>query len=367
MRIMITGGGTGGHTSPAVAILEELQRRDPQLHVQWVGRRGGLEERIATGLAVPFRSVPVEGWPRKRAWRRLWVGAKLAVAIVRSGIYLWKFRPQIVVGVGGYVSLPLVWTAQQRKIPTILHEQNKRLGMANRVLAPRAARVLLSYRDTIGEYPVEKARVVGNPVRAGFAHPLPTHEARKQLGLEETIAVVLVSGGSQGAHTLNRAVQECLPQLQPEEVQIIWVTGQADFAEARRTTESAAVRTRAYAFTDQMAVACAAADLLVCRAGASTTAEIAMLGKPSVLIPYPYATDNHQEQNARAFEQAGAALVLSDQECSGTRLLEIVRELLGATDRLRRMGEAANTLAYPNAAEAIVDEILDVVFEESSR
>jgi len=365
MRIMITGGGTGGHTSPAVAIIEELQRRDPRLAVQWVGRKGGIEERICERIAVPFRSVPVEGWPRRQSLRRLWVAAKLALGVARSLLYLKRFRPQLVIGVGGYVSLPLCFAAQRLGVPTILHEQNKRLGMANQLLATRAARILLSYPDTIGDYARENARVVGNPVRAEFRSPPERQAACEQLGLAPEIPVVLVSGGSQGAHSLNAAMAAALPQFGAQEVQFLWMTGQADAPQAREVAQRAAAHVEVFAFIDDMATACAAADLIIGRAGASSAAEIAVLGKPSILVPYPHATDNHQEQNARAFQDAGAAILLPDAECTGDRLAHIIRELLADSDRLEAMAAAAASLARPGAAGAIVEEILVQAFGQT--
>ena len=363
MRIMVTGGGTGGHTSPAVAVIEELQKRDPRLAVQWVGRKGAIEERVSKALGVPFRSVSVEGWPRGKSLKKLWVAAKLAVAAGYAFLLLKRFRPQVVFAVGGYVSLPLAWAAQRLGIPTVLHEQNKRLGLANRLLAQRAARILLSYPDTIGEYPRERARVVGNPVRAGFVRALSRTEARAKLGLDPAIPVVLVSGGSQGARTLNTAMAEMIPQFHSEEAQVLWMTGTTAVAAARLVAEKAPVFAQVFAYIDDMPTACAAADLIVSRAGASTTAELAVLGKPSILVPYPHATDNHQEQNARAFEQAGAAVVMLDHECGGANLLKCVRGLLGDSDRLAAMGSAAASLAKPGATESIAEEILSLVFD----
>lgn len=363
MRIMITGGGTGGHTSPAVAVVEELQRRDPLLTVQWVGRRNGIEERVCRRLSLPFRPVPVEGWPRRRSPRKLWVAAKLAVSVVQCLLYIRKFRPQVVFGVGGYVSLPLGLAAQRLGVPTVLHEQNRLLGMANRMLAPKSARLLLSYADTVGDYPKDRARVVGNPVRKGFTEPPTKDAARERLGLDPAVPVVLVCGGSQGAHTLNEAVRAALPQLAANELQLIWMAGATDAPMARAAAQSCPARVDVFPFIDDMVTACAAADLVVSRSGASTTAELACLGKPAILVPYPHATDNHQEQNARAFEETGAAILLKDADCTGERLLATVRPLLAEPARLRSMADAAHALARPGAAETIVEDLLSLVFE----
>jgi len=363
MRIMITGGGTGGHTSPAVAILEELQKRDARLVVQWVGRRRGIERLVCERVGVPFRSVPVEGWPRKRSIRQGWVLGTLALGIVRSMLYIARFRPQVVIGVGGYVSLPLCYAAQRMGVPTVLHEQNKRLGMANRLLAPRATHLFLSYPDTLGDYPRDRSSVVGNPVRGGFANPPMALDARSRLGLDPGIPVVLVSGGSQGARSLNRAMMDALPHFGADEVQFLWMTGKADAVEARVVAGSAAVRVEVFSFIDDMVAACAASDLIVGRAGASSTAEIAVLGKPSILVPYPHATDNHQEQNARAFEEVGGAVVLLDEDCTGERLLDEIRGLVRDGARLEGMGKAVSGLAKPGAADAIAEAILVLAFE----
>jgi len=379
--MMITGGGTGGHTSPAVAIIEELQKRDPRLVVQWIGRRRGIEQRVCTRIGVPFRSVLVEGWPRGSSgqeWagvfrlkpvlqtdlriRQGWVAGKLALGIARSMLYITRFRPQVVVGVGGYVSLPLCYAAQRMGVPTVLHEQNKRLGMANRLLAARATHLFLSYPDTLGDYPKDRASVVGNPVRTGFASPPTQADARSRLGLDPAIPVVLVCGGSQGAHTLNAAMMNAVPQFGAGEAQFLWMTGKADAVEARAAMAKLPVRVEVFPFIDDMVTACAASDLIVGRAGASSAAEISVLGKPSILVPYPHATDNHQEQNARAFEEVGGAVVMLDQECTGDRLAREIRGLIGDRARLGSMAKAVLALAKPAAADAIAEEILVLAF-----
>ncbi len=366
MRVMITGGGTGGHTSPAVAILEELRRRDPGLLARWVGRSGGLEERVSASVEVSFRGLPVEGWPRSTSPRMVWTLAKLGWSMARAAMLLRSFRPQAVIGVGGYVSLPLVWTAQRMGFPTFLHEQNKRLGMANRLCAARATRLFLSYPDTLGEYPADRARVVGNPVRSGFLTPPARGEALARFDLHDRAPVVLVCGGSQGARTLNRAMAGIVRRLGPEEAQFLWMTGKSEAAAARDAAREAGDHVQAFPFIDDMPAACTAADLIISRAGASSTAEIAVLGKPSVLVPYPFATDNHQEHNARAFEEAGAAVLLKDGECTVDRLESLLRELLADGEKRAAMGAAAATLANPLAAETVVEEVMTAAFAKGA-
>lgn len=362
MRVMITGGGTGGHTSPAVAIVEELRRRDPQLMVQWVGKAGAIEERVATAADIPFRAVPAAGWPRAMSPRRLWVALVMLLGYLKAAMLLRSFRPQVVIGVGGYVSLPLLLAAQHAGVPTVLHEQNKRLGMANRILAPKCAKLYLSYPDTLGTYPKDRAEVVGNPVRPGFIAPPTRAEAREKLGLANEPPVVLVVGGSQGARTLNEAMSSAVHLFNAGEAHVVWMTGKAGEESAKAAAERAQNKVDVYPFIDDMVTVCAAADVIVSRAGASSTAEIAALGKASILVPFPFATDNHQEQNARAFETAGAAVVLLDSDCTAVRLSDEIRALLEDTPRREAMARAARSLAKPLAAETIAEGTMDVLF-----
>jgi len=306
--------------------------------------------------------VPVEGWPRKAIVRRAWVAVKLAAGLARATTLLRKFDPHVVIGVGGYVSLPLLWAAQRFGAPTVLHEQNKRIGMANHMLAGTARRIYLSFPDTLGDYPRENARVVGTPVRAGFVQPPGAAEAKRRLELDPGRPVVLVTGGSQGAGAINRAMTGALPAFAPEDAQFLWMTGAEDASAARELAAELTATVRVFHFIEDMVTASAAADLIVGRAGASTTAEIAVLGKPSILIPYPHATDNHQEENARAFAETGAALMLLNDDCTGPRLAEEIRRLLASPEDRERMGRAARSLGHPDAAEALVDDLFDLLF-----
>jgi UDP-N-acetylglucosamine--N-acetylmuramyl-(pentapeptide) pyrophosphoryl-undecaprenol N-acetylglucosamine transferase len=366
MRIMITGGGTGGHTSPALAVFEELNRRDPQLRTQWVGCRGKIEERVCKQRAIPFRALPISGWPRKRGLRQVWVGARLVVSLLRAALLLRSFKPQVVFGVGGYVSLPLMMAAQRLGIPTVIHEQNRRLGMANQMLAAKASRIYLSFPDTKGSFPADRAAFVGNPVRPEFVMPPSREQACTVFQLDPEKPVVLVCGGSQGARQINEAVEERLDDWMARGIQLIWAAGHGDIDGLRKRTAGTQGTLRLHAFLDDMVSACVAADLVVGRSGASTTAELAVLGKPCILVPYPLATDNHQAQNAAAFEEAGAGRVLADAECTGDTLFDAVTEMLGDGASLARMGQAARTLARPVAADAISEGIMMLVFGAAS-
>ena len=367
MRIMITGGGTGGHTSPALAIIEEIKKRDPRLELQWAGCKDSVEERVCATHNIPFRTVPVKGWPRGNKLKQLWAGMHLARGIVMAYLRLKRYKPQVVIGVGGYVSVPLMWTAQILGIPTILHEQNKQLGMANRLLAKKAHRLLLSFPDTKGAELSERTEVVGNPVRAGFSMAPSRQEACDTLELDPEIPVVLICGGSQGAQSINHAIADIVTDKPLVPCQFIWMTGKQGVVEAREASEQPSMPVSVHAFIDDMVTACAVAQLIVTRAGASTTAEVAQVGRASVLIPYPHATDNHQEKNARAFEDAGASIVLLDSDCDGESLGKIIYELLGDSSRISAMESAVKTLAQPVAVERIVEHVFEAAFGEAGQ
>ncbi|HOJ68570.1 MAG TPA: undecaprenyldiphospho-muramoylpentapeptide beta-N-acetylglucosaminyltransferase [Candidatus Hydrogenedentes bacterium] len=359
MRIMIAGGGTGGHVTPALAIVEELRRRDPLLELTWVGRAGGLEERMCRAADIVFRGLPIEGWTRSRSPRVAVTALKLGWSITRCYFWLHRFQPRAVIGVGGYASLPLVWTAQRMGIPTFIHEQNRRMGLANRLCADRARMIFLSYADTLGPYPRERAVVTGNPVRRAFLEPPSREEALARMDLSADLPVVLVCGGSQGARSLNRAMEDLLRAGNAPRARYLWMCGRDAVQAARQVAETASLPVRVFSFIDDMPAACVAADLVVSRAGASSTAELAALGKPAILVPYPHAADNHQELNARAFEEAGAAVLIPDAACDADRLGSVLRELLADPARLAAMAEAARSLARPLAAETIVERILE--------
>lgn len=360
MRVLVSAGGTAGHTSPCEAVIEALRERDPLLHVQWIGRNGAIEERVAKRLGVSFRPIPMEGWPRKRTIRRVLVGAKLAVSYVQAATYVRRFRPQVVIGFGGYVTLPVLWAAQRAGVTTAIHEQNSRAGMANRMVAAKANHVFLSYEPTLGLPDGCTGEVCGNPVRSGFLQPLDRREARTRMGLDPERPVLLVTGGSQGAATLNDALAANLKPLTEAGVQILWLAGRAGAEEARAKAGTFEGAVQVFSFLDDMPAACAAADVIVSRAGASSTAEIAAIGRPSILVPYPHATDNHQEANARALESAGAARMLLDGDCTAAAFLENVRELIDHPQVCDRMADAARALARPDAAGDIANRLVAV-------
>jgi UDP-N-acetylglucosamine--N-acetylmuramyl-(pentapeptide) pyrophosphoryl-undecaprenol N-acetylglucosamine transferase len=376
VRLVLTGGGTGGHIYPALAIAGELRRRGRTEAVLFVGGRGGMEERIVPEAGLPLVTLPVSGLVRKRppevAAALLRLGAALGAAL---GV-LRRFRPDVVVGTGGYAAGPVGLAAVLLGVPLVLQEQNAVPGVTNRWLAPFAACIAVPYPDAAARLPRgARVLVAGNPVRpevvAVGAGAVPPAEARRRLGLSPAARVVLVVAGSRGSAVFVSLVAGMLAELR--EGVVLFVSGRDHFAAAVRAAE-VAVRGAATAaegppgavrvgravivpYLSAMADGWAAADVAVCRAGAITLAELAAAARPAVLVPSPHVTHRHQEANAEVFRRAGAAVVLPERGLDGRQLAGVVAGLLADPERRARMAAAARGLAQPDALARIADAV----------
>ncbi len=346
--IVIAGGGTGGHLYPGIAVARECLRRFPDAAVSFAGTARGLEARVVPreGFALDLiRSAGLKG----KSWGARLRGASL---VVPSMLEAWRVisrrKPSVVVGVGGYSSGPIVLMAALRGVPTMVLEQNAVPGLTNRLLARVVRRAAVTYDETLPFFR-GKAVVTGNPVRAEFFLAPPDFGHRAS-------ARVLILGGSQGAHVINLAMVAAATELVRErpDLELVHQTGERDCAGVRETYASAGLRARAEAFLDPVAGEVLAADLIVCRAGATTLAELAAAGKPAVLVPFAAATDDHQRRNARVLVDAGAAEIVEEKDLTGARVAEVVRRLLNDRPRLDAMARAMRGLAKPNAAADIV-------------
>jgi UDP-N-acetylglucosamine--N-acetylmuramyl-(pentapeptide) pyrophosphoryl-undecaprenol N-acetylglucosamine transferase len=356
MRVVVTGGGTGGHLFPAMAAVEALRRRRPEAEVLFVGAARGVEAAILPRAGQPFRGLEVSPVAGRDALARLRTVLALPLVVARARGILREFGPTVVLGVGGYASVPTVVAARLERIPVVLHEQNAYPGLANRWLARWAAAVGVSFDAAAGHFPAGRATVTGNPVRAAITPGDPA-PARRALGLEPERFTVLVFGGSQGAHRLNAGVRDALPELAagPRRFQFVHATGPRDLDEMRRAYRAQGTPARVEPFLDDMASAYRAADFALCRAGAGTIFELAAVGKPALLVPYPHAANDHQRQNAEAMVQAGGAWLLLDEYCDGPRITATLGAAHDKPEQLRSMAVKAATLARPRAADGIVD------------
>jgi UDP-N-acetylglucosamine--N-acetylmuramyl-(pentapeptide) pyrophosphoryl-undecaprenol N-acetylglucosamine transferase len=345
MRAILAGGGTGGHVIPALAIAQELQKQYGA-EVLFIGTARGIENRLVPAAGFPLQLVQVGALNQVSLKTRLKTVVDLPRAVLHARRILSEFAPDVVIGVGGYASGPAMLAAIMRHIPTLAFEPNVVPGFANRVVARWVSAAAVHFEQT-AEY-FSHAEVTGVPVRQAF-FDIPN---KSSSGKTPTL---LVFGGSQGAHAINQAMIQCLPELlkQMPEVHLIHQTGERDYNDAQAAYASFAGPVEVYRFIEDMPSFFARADLVLCRSGASTVAEITAAGKPAIFIPFPRAADDHQRVNAQALESVGAAVVLEETKLDQVWLVETVSALLGDPGRLARMSQAARKLAHPNAARDI--------------
>jgi UDP-N-acetylglucosamine--N-acetylmuramyl-(pentapeptide) pyrophosphoryl-undecaprenol N-acetylglucosamine transferase len=343
MRAILAGGGTGGHVIPALAIANQL-KKSYDAEVLFIGTARGIENRLVPAAGFPLQLVRVGALKNVSLTTRLKTAFDLPRAVWDAARMLNQFAPDVVIGVGGYASGPAMLAAVVKHIPTLAFEPNVVPGLANRMVARLVSGAAVHFEET-AEY-FRHAEVTGVPVRQAFFEIAP-----KRGGTP----TVLVFGGSQGAHAINDAMMRCLPVLQREApgIHIIHQTGERDYNDARAAYASFGESAEVFQFIEDMPAAFARADLVVCRSGASTVAEIAAAGKPAVFVPFPRAADDHQRVNAEALERHGAAVVVEESKLEGVWLAETIAALLQDPQRLERMSQAARELAHPNAARDI--------------
>jgi UDP-N-acetylglucosamine--N-acetylmuramyl-(pentapeptide) pyrophosphoryl-undecaprenol N-acetylglucosamine transferase len=349
MRVLISGGGTGGHLFPAIAVAQALSRKEPDATVLFAGRREGIEAKTVASYGMRFAAIPAAPLYTEQVWRNWTLPMVLGAALYQSWRLLDRFKPDVVLGTGGYVSVPLITAAGLARIPIVLQEQNLMPGRATRVLARFARTVATAYPESSRFLRASRIVVTGTPVRTEFWRRKEDFPARPR--------TILVLGGSQGAHRLNQAVADSLPWLLDRpDLAIMHQTGprEIDAMQAVKATLPAPVAARyePFGFANDLADRIRAADLVISRAGASTLSEVSALGIPMILVPYPYA-GGHQRLNAAPYASAGAAIVIADEEASG-RLRGVLTSVIDDEARYRKMVEAMRGLGRPYAAEEVV-------------
>src|SRR5215204_2964569 len=357
MKVMIAAGGTGGHIYPGIAVAQEIMRRDANSNVQFVGTARGLETRLVPQAGFELSLIESAGLKNVSLGARMKGVALLPKSFISARRLMRQFQPDVVVGAGGYVSGPVVLTAALTNRPTLVMESNALPGWTNRVLARFVDRAAVSFEQAL-PYFRGKAKVTGNPVRREFFEiPPKRHEPGK--------FSLLVFGGSQGARAINEAMVVALPKLKerPVELRIKHQTGPADFEKVKTayTAASWGKRGDVRSYIDNMMADFAEADLVLCRAGATTTAELIAAGKASIMVPFPFAADDHQRKNAEALEAQGAARMILQKDLTGATLAEEIKRLVHSPDELEKMETASRKLARGDAAAAAVDLIQELV------
>ncbi|QGT99136.1 UDP-N-acetylglucosamine--N-acetylmuramyl-(pentapeptide) pyrophosphoryl-undecaprenol N-acetylglucosamine transferase [Candidatus Syntrophocurvum alkaliphilum] len=362
MRLIITGGGTGGHIYPAIAIANEIKERIPTAEILFVGTEQGLENKIIPEAGYDLKTINITGIDRTSLMKAGKSLLKVPVSFWQAKKIINKFKPEIVIGTGGYVSYPVVLAGTFFANKTVIHEQNAIPGLANRNLASRVDYTLLTFEEAASYLKAKQLIVTGLPVRKEILKA-DIHKARKKLDLANKFTL-LAFGGSRGAMSINQSMLYINEKYKNENMQILWITGEENYdtvinnlkqtMDTKNTISKIDIRPYMHNIED----AFAASDLVVCRAGASTLSELAVIGLPAILVPYPYAAENHQEKNARALVEKNAAEMVIDEFLDGDTLYKKIEEIRNNKNKLEQMKKNILTEAKPNALKEIVDIIL---------
>ncbi len=356
MTLLFAGGGTGGHLYPALAIADELRRRHPAAVIVFAGTKGKIESRVVPARGYPFSTIWISGFRRRLSAETALFPLKVVVAFIQSALLIRKRKPDVVIGTGGYVCGPVVAAAQFLGRRTLIQEQNSVPGATTRLLAPRANEVHIAFeRSARYLRRRDNIHLTGNPTGDAVGG-VSRAEGAGHFGLDPDKKTLLVFGGSRGAASINAAMVPLAPQFVAGGVQVIWQTGEEEFASLRDRTGETPEGIRMYPYIENMEYAYAASDLAVCRSGASSLAELTVAGLPSILVPYPFAAADHQTENAKAMADAGAALMIPDKG-AGALLGAAVAGLLSDSGRLASMADAARRLGKPGAAGALADAV----------
>ena len=361
MKVLIAGGGTGGHLFPGLALAEEFRKRNEDAEVVFVGTEHGIEARVLPREGYPLKFVRAEGLVGKSLLKKAKAAGKVLLSVIDSYRILNEVMPDIVIGVGGYASGAVVLIAHFRSIPTMIHEQNSVPGAANRILSRFVDQICVTYQESLSVFPLGKTFLTGNPIRSKILRG-EREAAQRLFSLDKEMFTVFVFGGSSGAASINRTLVSALNYLGDlkTRIQFLHQTGDRDYESIREAYRKAGFNGTVAPFIYQMAEAYAAADMVVSRAGATTLAEITALGKPALLIPYPYAAGRHQEFNAIKLREMGAAFVVFENEMSGEVLAKHIRELFENAQARNEMQRASRGLGRPEACGRIVDIALSL-------
>ncbi len=371
MKIIVSGGGTGGHIYPAVTIIRTLQKKIDDLEILYVGTSSGLEADIVPKEGFPFKTVDLQGFKRSLSPVNILRLFKALRGVVKAASIVHSYKPDVVIGTGGYVCGPVLMAASLMGIPTLIQEQNVVPGITNKILSHFVSRIATGAIEANKFFPQNKVTFTGNPIRMEVVNTerMPGYEA---FDLDPAKKTVLVSGGSRGARSINRAMVGVLKHFAgSSKVQILHATGKAEYKDIiRRIAEAGidltqCVNLKVLPYLYNMPQAMAVADLAVFRAGATGLAELTAKGIPAILIPYPYAAENHQEFNARAVEKAGAAQVILNSELNQDILIAVIEKLLADENKLREMAEASHSIGRPEAAETISEIIMELAKKQA--
>lgn len=359
LRIIVSGGGTGGHIFPAISIANAIKEQHPDTEILFVGALGRMEMQRVPAAGYKIIGLPVAGFDRKHLLKNIGVLIKLFRSQCMAKKIIKRFKPHAAVGVGGYASGPTLKTAGQMGIPTLIQEQNSYAGVTNKLLAKSAKKICVAYDGMERFFDKDKIILTGNPVRQNLLNKkMNREEAVRSFGLDPTKKTVLIIGGSLGARTINNCVMEALDKIKASDVQFIWQTGKIYIEEARQAVKKAGNLSMLYTtdFISDMAAAYSAADIVISRAGAGSISEFCLLGKPVILVPSPNVAEDHQTKNALALVNKEAALYIKDSEAPEL-LIDTALRTVKDTETLKRLSKNITKLAFKDSANVIANEV----------
>jgi UDP-N-acetylglucosamine--N-acetylmuramyl-(pentapeptide) pyrophosphoryl-undecaprenol N-acetylglucosamine transferase len=359
-RFILSGGGTGGHIYPAIAIAEELRRVYPDCELLFVGAEGKMEMRLVPENGYNIEGLPVVGFDRFHFFKNFQLPFKLLKSLSKAKSIIKSFKPDAVIGTGGFASGPILWQAQKLGIPTFIQEQNAFAGVTNKILSKKATKIYTAFDNMNRWFPSNKIQRTGNPVRQLNHLTITQNEAKIELGFEANQPLVFVTGGSLGAVMINRAIGPATPKFVDQKIQLLWQCGKSNFKHLKGSFGEAGFNWKLQDFVSRMDLAFLAADLVVSRAGASTISELGLVGKPAILVPSPNVAEDHQTHNAQAIVQAGAAILVKDEDAKED-LARIIFKVMNKPEQLQEMAAKMKATARPLASQEIVQSIAQFI------
>lgn len=364
-KFIISGGGTGGHIFPALSIADGLKNRFPDCNILFVGAEGKMEMEKVPAAGYSITGLPVAGFHRGEIWRNLSFLPKLIRSLLKAKKVVKTFNPDIVIGVGGYASGPVLKQAANLGIPTVLQEQNSYAGVTNKILGKKAKKICVAYDKMDRFFPAEKIVYTGNPVRSGLLSTVNKEEAVDYFGTIPGKRVILVLGGSLGARTINQSIAGGIEKIRNSDVQVIWQTGKYYYRDMKEILDTAKIpNIKIYEFINRMDLAFSLSDVVVSRAGAGTISELCLVGKPSILVPSPNVAEDHQTHNAVSLVEKNAAILVRDVD-SVNNLVDTALELVQNIGKCEVLSMNIKTLATPEATTDIVEVISTLLNEKN--
>lgn len=363
MRVLVTGGGTGGHIYPALAVIRALQKVDDHLEVLYIGTEKGLENEIVTREGLPFKHIEIAGFKRSLSFENVKTIMKFFKAVSISKKYIKEFQPDVVVGTGGYVCGPVVYSASRLKVPTIIHEQNSLPGVTNKFLSRYVNKVAICFEEARPYFPQDKVVLTGNPRATEVAGTLKL--GKSALGLDPHKKTIMISGGSRGAEPINEAFISMIKKYEAAEYEVVFVTGNKHYEGIKSRIEDVEQLKNVHVlpFINNMPQYLVNIDLFVGRSGATFLAEVTALGVPCILIPSPYVTANHQEYNARSLTDHGGGVLLLEKELTGESLYREIDRIMKDSQLRLNMRNTSKELGIPDAAYRLI-KVMNEIIEE---